>query len=202
MHLDLPEPQLPDATSARTQQGDCAPAWYCLQTQPKHEHIAAAHLQHHWNLEVYLPRIRFKRPTRQGPVWQTEPMFPNYLFARFPLLACHRKVHHAPGVRGIVHFGDTWPVIPAAAIDELRAAIGAEHVHVVSDELQPGDPVLIAGGAFHNLAAVVTRVMSSRQRVAVLLDFLGRQTAVELDRRTLVKQGAVRPDVLWGVGKE
>jgi hypothetical protein len=34
----------------------------------------------------------------------------------------------------------------------------------------------------HGLQALVTRVMPSKQRVAVLLDFLGRQTVVELDR--------------------
>jgi hypothetical protein len=34
----------------------------------------------------------------------------------------------------------------------------------------------------HGLHALVTRVMPAKQRVAVLLDFLGRQTAVELDR--------------------
>ena len=46
-----------------------APAWFCLRTQPKHEHIAAAHLKDDPGIEIYLPRIRFKRATRRGPVW-------------------------------------------------------------------------------------------------------------------------------------
>ena len=174
------------------------PSWFCLRTQPKHEHIAAAHLQQDPEVQIYLPRIRFKRATRRGPVWFTEALFPNYLFARFDLAACLRRVCHARGVRGVVHFGDRWPVVPDAVIAELRATVGADQVHVVHDELQPGEPVQIVGGAFHGLQAVVTRVMPSRERVAVLLDFLGRQTAVELPGAALVRDGDERHRVLLG----
>ena len=40
----------------------------------------------------------------------------------------------------------------------------------------------IVAGPMCGLEAVVTRVMSAKQRVAVLLDFLGRQTTIEMDR--------------------
>src|SRR5258705_250702 len=58
-------------------------AWFCLRARSKHEHIAARHLQQMTDVEVFLPRIRFRRKTRQGPAWVTEALFPNYLFARF-----------------------------------------------------------------------------------------------------------------------
>src|SRR5436309_10914933 len=165
----------PDKATLKT-----GPAWFCIRAQPRHEHIAAAQLKMEDGIEVYLPRIRFKRSTRRGPVWFTEALFPNYLFARFDLAACLRKLHHARGVRGIVHFGDQWPAIPDGVIEELRASLGDEQVYVMDSELQPGENVQISGGAFHGLQAVVTRVMPGRQRVAVLLEFLGRQTMVEL----------------------
>src|SRR3954454_1564060 len=132
----------PDHASRRPHHSS-SPRWFCIRTQPKHEHIAAAHLKKEADIEVYLPRIRFKRATRQGPVWFTEALFPNYLFARFDLAACLRRVHHARGVRGVVHFGEQWPAIPDAIIDELRATVGAEQVHVISDEVQPGETVVI-----------------------------------------------------------
>src|SRR5438552_16198062 len=171
------------------------PAWFCLRAQPKHEHIAAAHLKTEPDIEVYLPRIRFKRSTRQGPVWFTEALFPNYLFARFDLAACLRKVHHARGVRGVVHFGHQWPKIPDEVIEELRATVGADQVHVIREELQPGDPVVISGGAFHDLRAVITRVMPGRSRVAVLLEFLGRQTTAELAVGAVVREGGARREL-------
>jgi transcriptional antiterminator RfaH len=173
-----------------------AKAWFCVRTQSKHEHIAAAHLCREGDIEVYLPRIRFKRSTRQGPVWFTEALFPNYLFARFELSKALRKVHHARGVRGVVHFGDQWPQIPDGVVAELRASVGAEEVHVLNEELQPGEPVLISGGVFHNLKAVVTRVMPGPQRVAVLLEFLGRQTMAELPAETLVRTEDARRQAL------
>ena len=162
-------------------------AWFCIRAQPKHEHIAAACLQKDSGLEVYLPRIRFRRATRQGPVWFTEALFPGYFFARFELAACRRQVHHARGVRGIVHFGDQWPAVPDGAIEDLRATVGANQVHVIEDNFQPGEAVLISGGPLHNLRAVVTRVMSGGERVALLLDFLGRQTAAELPSSSVVR---------------
>jgi transcriptional antiterminator RfaH len=165
-----------------------APAWFCVRSQPKHEHIAAVHLAKDPTLEVYLPRIRFKRATRRGPVWFTEALFPNYLFVRFELALSLRKVCHARGVRGIVHFGSRWPVVPDPVIDEMRLALGNDEVHVIPEELEQGEAVRIAGGAFHGLRAIVTRVIPSRERVAVLLDFLGRQTAVELPREALIRE--------------
>ncbi len=182
--LDAPKPD----------QGPTLPrrAWYCLHARPKHEHIAAAHLRQQPDVEVYLPRLRFKRATRHGPVWFTEALFPGYLFARFDLAACWRKVHHAAGVRGLVRFGNHWPAIPDSALEELRAAAGPSHLHVISDELNPGDAVVISGGVFDTLRGVVTRVMPARQRVAVLLDFLGRQTPAELAAEAVVKDCGVR----------
>jgi transcriptional antiterminator RfaH len=171
-------------------------AWFCVRTLPKHEHIAAAHLKQDADLEVYLPRIRFKRATRRGPVWFTEALFPNYLFARFDLAACIRRVCHARGVRGVVHFGNRWPIVPESVIEELRASVGTDHVHVIREELRPGETVQIAGGVFHGLRAVVTRVMPSRERVAVLLEFLGRQTTVELPGQAVIRDGDERRLIL------
>lgn len=172
------------------------PAWFCVRTQSKHEHIAAGHLKKEMGIEVYLPRIRFKRPTRQGPAWFTEALFPSYLFARFDLATCLRRVHHARGVGNVVHFGSRWPSVPDGVIEELRAAVGTEDVHVIPEEFEPGTAVQIAGGAFHGLQAVVTRVMPGRQRVAVLLEFLGRQTLAEVPSASLVRERAARKAIL------
>jgi transcriptional antiterminator RfaH len=166
--------------------GGTPEAWFCLHTHPKHEHIAAAQLRQDPQIEVFLPRVRYRRLTRCGPAWVTEALFQNYFFARFDLSACLRRVRHARAIRGVVHFGDHYPAIPDAVITELRAATGPEELCLIADSFGPGDPVRIAGGPFHGLEAVVTRVMPGQQRVAVLLDFLGRQTTVELTSSQLV----------------
>jgi transcriptional antiterminator RfaH len=162
------------------------PAWFCVQTQPKREHIAASNLRQDAQVEVLLPRIRYCRSTRRGPAWVTEALFPGYLFARFPLSALLRHVQSLRGVRGVVHFGHRWPSIPDAVITELRSIVGDAEIKILSADLNTGDSVEVVTGAFQGFQALVTRVVPRRQRVSVLLDFLGRQTAVELDRNQLV----------------
>lgn len=167
-------------------------AWFCVRTQPKHEHIAAASLRQEPGIEVFLPRIRYQRFTRTGPAWVTEALFLNYLFAKFDLSSRLRLVQAARGVRGVVHFGEQWPAIPEAVMADLQAAVGSEDVRVLAQDLVPGEAVEITGGAFDGLHAVVTRAMAGPQRVAVLLDFLGQQAAVELDRSHLIRSQDVR----------
>jgi transcriptional antiterminator RfaH len=165
-----------------------APAWFCLRAQPKHEHIAAAHLRPMAEVEVFLPRIRFRRATRVGAQWVTEALFPGYLFARFNWEASRRRVVHARGVRNVVHFGPRWPTIPAEVIQSLREQLSDHEVHCVPEELAPGTEVRLVGGAFHGLLAVVSRPLPGRERVAVLLDFLGRQTCLEVPLVSVVPE--------------
>ena len=172
--------------------GPSCVAWFCLRSQPKHEHIAAGHLRQMEGVEVFNPRIRYPRSTRTGKVIVTEAMFPNYLFARFDWKSSLTRVHYAPGVSGVVHFGSKWPTVPEEAIKELHALIGTQGIHEVPDEVQVGDEVNVSGGVFHGLTAVVTQIMPGKQRVMVLMDFLGRQTTVEVGVQSIIRHGVGR----------
>lgn len=165
-------------------------AWFCLRSQQKHEKIAAGHLAQIEDVEVFNPRIRFRRSTKQGPVWVTESLFPNYLFARFDWRTSLARVHYAPGVKNIVHFGTRWPTVPDEVIEELRANLDSGELHVVDTDLQPGDRVELSGGVFHGLKAVVTQVMPGRERIAVLMNFLGQQTMIEVSINGVVREDA------------
>ncbi len=175
----------PHLMSARA---DSTLAWFCLRSQPKHEHIAARHLRQ-MEVEVLNPRLRFQRPTRYGPVVVTEALFPGYLFARFDLSTSLARVKYAPGVKTVVHFGPRWPKVPDDVIGQIRETLGADEVRVVPFGINPGDTVQIAGGALHGLEAVINQVLPGKQRVLVLMDFLGRQTAVELDASHVIRRG-------------
>jgi transcriptional antiterminator RfaH len=163
-------------------------AWFCIRSQQKHEHIAARHLAQIEDVEVFNPRIRFARSTKQGPAWVTESLFPNYLFARFDWQKSLARVYYAPGVKQVVHFGLKWPTVPDDVIEELRTNLGSQDLAVISMELKPGDQIEVSGGAFHGLKAVVTQIMPARERVAVLMDFLGRQTMVEVSISSIVRR--------------
>lgn len=155
-------------------------SWFCVRSRTREEHIATAGLRRLEGMEVVNPRIRFRRPTARGPVWVTESMFPGYIFARFNLRQSLDIVRYTFGVAGVVHFGLFWPIVPDETIAVIRDVIGEEEVRLVEPSLKVGDEVEVATGSFAGFSGVVTRVMPARDRVAVLLEFLGRQTVVEL----------------------
>jgi transcriptional antiterminator RfaH len=157
------------------------PAWYCLRTQPKREHIAAARLRKLEGVTVLFSRVRFKRATCRGPVWVTEAMFPGYLFARFNFSEKHREVRYAHGIAGIVRFADRYPTIREEMLEPIRVQSGEREVVEINYDPSPGSQVRIVKGAFHGLDAVVTQVLSAGERVKVLMDFLGRQLEAELE---------------------
>jgi transcriptional antiterminator RfaH len=170
--------------------------WFCLRSQPKHEHLVAAYLRQFNEITVFLPRVRFKRATRRGAAWATEALFPGYFFARFNWRTSLRLVQHAHGVRGVVHFGERWPTIPETIIAELRQSVGENELRTISAVFTPGDAVQIAEGTLCGLRAVVSHVMPGRERVAVLMGFLGRQTMIEVPAGILVKEGEGRAEIL------
>jgi transcriptional antiterminator RfaH len=155
-------------------------SWFCVRSRTREEHIATASLRRLEGMEVVNPRIRFRRPTSRGPVWATESMFPGYVFARFNLRQSLDVVRYSFGVAGVVHFGLFWPVVPDETIETIREVVGEEEVRVVEPALKVGDEVEVAAGSFAGFHGIVTRVMPARDRVAVLFEFLGRQTVVEL----------------------
>ncbi len=165
-------------------------AWYCLRSQPKHEHIAAAHLRLLEGVTVFCPRIRFRRTTRQGLVWVTEAMFPGYLFAHFELAEMNLRVRYAHGVNGIVRFAGQYPTIEEEALAQLRDHTGSAEVKELNYQISEGDQVQIVGGAFVGLEAVVTQVLSAKERVKVLMDFLGRKMEAELQSSSVLRQVA------------
>ncbi len=146
----------------------------------KHEHIAEAHLRQIPGVEVFNPRLRLLRSTRRGRRWSTESLFPNYLFARFPLDAMLEKVKYTPAVKVVLRFGDKVPNIPDAVIEGLRRDLAEMGSQVFTDAPSEGEEVEIATGAFVGTRALVARVLPGKQRVRILLDVMGRSVPAEL----------------------
>ena len=162
------------------------PAWYCIRSHPKHEHIAAANLRHVPELEVFNPQLRFVRCTPRGRASSTESLFPNYLFARFVLAATLEKVRFTPSVNKVLSFGDRVPSIPDPVIAELRQNLEEKEQHVFTDAPIEGQEVEIAAGPFQGAQAIVTRVLPAKQRVQVLMEILGQSTVTELNLESLL----------------
>jgi transcriptional antiterminator RfaH len=163
-------------------------AWYCVRTQPKSEHIAAAHLRKLAGVEVYCPRLRFRKMTRRGPVWFAEALFPGYLFARFAPAESQQEVAGARGVSSLVRFGGDLAALPEGAIEELREQMGTEECRTLDQEVREGAPVRITNGVFKGLSTVVTELRPAQERVRVLIEFLGACREVEVAKANLLPE--------------
>jgi|SRR5271165_6907154 len=168
------------------------PLWFCLKTPPKHEHLAAVGLRQVPGVEVLAPRIRFRKATRRGPVWFVEALFPGYVFAHFFFPDLHRQVGYMPGVSSYVRFGKNVAVIDDETIEGLRQKADDDQLIVINFEVRPDDPVEIAAGPFQGLTAVVTHPMPARERVKVLLEFLGRSLEAEVGYNDLLPSGSAK----------
>lgn len=164
-----------------------APAWYCVRCQTKREHIAAQHLRELEGIEVFCPRLRYRKATRRGKIWWMEPMFPGYLLAKFVMADMERAVTFCQGVRGLVRFGPEIPAVPESFVEALRHEIvsrqGAEADELVTltPTIELGDEVEIAHGPFQGMQGTVVAVPSATERVKILLEFLGKPHAVDMD---------------------
>lgn len=158
------------------------PVWFCLMTQPKREHLAATALRRQFGVECFSPRLRFQRMTQRGPVWFVEAMFPGYLFAKFVYSTQHRAVENSHGIRGIVHFGDRLATLPENIVTALQSRVGAEEIVTLDCSIKVGQSVQIVEGPFRGLEVVVTHLLSAKDRIRVLFDFLGR--SMEMDVST------------------
>jgi transcriptional antiterminator RfaH len=181
--LSEPEQQTEQGRQGALVQGR---AWYCVRTQPKHEHIVAASLRLLEDVEVFNPRIRQRRLTRRGPVWFTEALFPNYVFARFELEASLASIRYAMGVSDVVHFGGRWPTIADSEVAALQECMAGQELKTFDVEFSPGDEVTLSEPAFYGVPAVVLASLPAKKRVKVLLDILGRQTIAEVSWDSVV----------------
>lgn len=179
-------------------QCDAEPGWYCVRTKPKSEHLAARNLAGFANLdEVFCPRIRYEKSTRRGKVWFVEALFPGYIFARFDLTADLRAVNAATGVLGVLRFSDEYPQIEHVYIQELRDEFPEEEgaVRIIEPQITEGDEVIITEGAMKGLKTVVTRLISGRDRVQVLLEWLGEEREAEVSLQSLNRPGEIRTEI-------
>lgn len=168
------------------QEPEVSYGWICVRTQKKSEHIAAATLSQYDDVEAFCPRLKFKRKTRRGVVWFTEAMFPCYVFVRCALGGSFSAIRYARGVVGLVDFAGDVPTIPDAQIEALRELVGDDEVRVIEKTVEPGEEVEVTEGPLRGLIAVVTEVLPAKDRVRLLLEFLGQSREIEVSLESVI----------------
>ena len=157
-----------------------AVSWHVVQTRPRSENKAALHLQRQ-GFEVYLPRYLKRRSHARKVDFVPAPLFPQYVFVAVDLLTQRwRAVNSTIGVTRLICQGQLPVEVPRRVVDSLRHRHDAQgfvqqHRHV----LTPGQKIRVRDGAFSDFLGTFES-MNDSERVAVLLDLLGRKVRVML----------------------
>lgn len=154
--------------------------WYCLKAKPKQEGLATQLLRSELGVEVFCPKIRFKRARSTGVAWVNEALFPGYLFARFAYPQLYRRIAATSGVAKTLSFGGRPAVLDDSIIADLRKHVTDGEIMEIASEIKEGEEIHVIKGPFLGVTALVTRVLPARARVAILLNMLGQEREVEV----------------------
>lgn len=162
------------------------PRWYACFTRSRAEKRVASQLERR-DVESFLPLYPRKRRWKDREKVVAWPLFPGYVFGRFPLCRMH-QVLGTPGLTTIVRANGYPTPIPDAELENVRAF--ADRLSLAGLEPKPlpmlreGQRVRIEGGPLNGVEAVVQKV-HGRRRVVVGLQSIGRGLEVDVDRGLL-----------------
>lgn len=162
--------------------------WYVVRTNVQQEDRVVSNLNA-WQVESFAPKIKERRPSSRSikPVYAIKPLFPDYVFARFDALEKLHKIRFTRGVCEVVTFGGEPKSVDGEIISALKSRINGEGLVKLDDDFQKGDRVSIKGGPFRGFNGVFERKTSCFERVIILLNSVGSQTRVEIDRDLLTE---------------
>jgi transcriptional antiterminator RfaH len=160
--------------------------WYAIQTKANKEKEVEKRLSD-LRIEIFLPWMRSRRRIGSRFHWVLVPLFPGYLFCRLDLIESGKAARYAPGVRDFLKFGNHIAEVGDAIVTALRERCPQGIAQIEWVSAKPGDPVKINEGPFSGLEAIFEKKMKGSERVAVLLEILGRQTRLVLPSETIEK---------------
>jgi transcriptional antiterminator RfaH len=159
--------------------------WYVVQTQPHAETRAQEHLRRQGFI-TYLPRLIKSRRHARKTDQVSRPLFPRYMFVLID--STHQGWHAIRSTFGVSNLigGESGPVpVRDGVIEALRQREGEDgHFHPDAPKFLRGAAVRVLDGVFASCVGMFEK-MSDKDRVAVLLDLLGRRVRVVLEAESV-----------------
>ncbi len=156
--------------------------WYVVRTHVHAENKAAAHLVRQ-GYSIYVPRYLKRRRHARRVEMVAAPLFPRYLFVAIDRMTQRwRSILSTVGVTHLVRHGDEPAVVPPGVVEALRGR--EDERGLIKLDLRPsftpGAKIRVVEGVFSDCLGLFEG-MADRERVAILLDLLGRKVRVVLD---------------------
>jgi transcriptional antiterminator RfaH len=155
--------------------------WLVAYSQHNKELTAKKHLFDQ-GFDVYLPRFEKTRRHARKIEKVLSPLFPRYLFVGVDLNSTGwRSINGTLGVSYLLMQGEQPAMIPESVIENLKSQEDQKEV-VCLDSLVMfirNDKVRVVEGIFEDQIGIFEK-LDDKQRVQILLNFLGREITVSL----------------------
>jgi transcription antitermination factor NusG len=128
-----------------------------------------------------LPKITTKKINSNSKV---EVLFPGYIFVNTGF-ENYSALKYTMGIRNIIKFGGNISCISDEEIEAMQMVEEVSKINPVASQIHIGQDVMIAKGS---LAGSIVKVCSlpSKERVGVLLSFLGSVRRVSIPEKDLI----------------
>jgi transcription elongation factor/antiterminator RfaH len=166
--------------STATAPGD-GERWYAVQTLQYAEKRAQAQLAQQ-KFRTFLPKRRKTIRHARKLSTVTAAFFPGYLFVQLDLNRDRwRSVNGTFGISSLVMAGELPCPVPSGVVETMLALADDEGLLQLNSNLKVGASVRMAAGPFAEQLGVIDR-LDNAGRIRVLLNILGRQVPVRLNR--------------------
>ena len=131
--------------------------------------------------DFYLPKIT-TRKINSNP--KLEALFPGYIFVNTSL-ENYSSLKYTMGIKNIIKFGDNISCISDEEIEAMKMVEETSKIDPVVTQIKIGQNVMISKGS---LKGSIVKVCSlpSKERVGVLLSFLGSMRRVTIPEKDLI----------------
>ena len=156
--------------------------WYVVQTHGHAEAKAFTHLARQ-GFTAYLPRYLKRRRHARRIETVAAPLFPRYLFVTVDVMCQRwRSIHSTIGVSRLVCNGDEPVAVEDGIVEDLRQREDGKGFVKLGERprFTSGEKIRVLDGVFTDCLGLFDG-MRDKERVAVLLDLLGRKVRLVLD---------------------
>ena len=159
-------------------------SWYVVQYKPNSYKIAVRNLERQ-GFETFLPMHEVTRRTAVKFETVIRPLFAGYMFVACDPEQCPwRQINSTYGISRMLSFTEDPKPMPGALISGLLARCDKAGKLMPLEDFEVGQSVEMYSGPFANFIARVEQ-MPSQARVWILLDFMGKETRIQVDQKQI-----------------
>lgn len=154
-------------------------SWLVAQIKPNSYNLATRNLERQ-GFEVFLPKMETTIKIRNKLIYKKVFVFPGYMFVGFDIQNFNwNKINNTYGVSKVLIFNNKPSEVSHNLILALKHTYESNMTQISKESLQKGDTIKFINGPFVDFLARIEN-MEKKDRIWVLLDFIGGSTKLEL----------------------